>query len=351
MKAQPEAAMQAIPFVDLRGRTPVDLLADYPGRARALVKAATGSFGLASRAASLAALPLGDRASRKWLAKNINPYAAEIDAIAELLGRSGAHVLNVCFEWGCTGGVWDAGGSARLRRVLDWPFPRLGELAVVAQQDGPAGDFFNITWPGANGAFHAMAPGRFAAAINQAPMRRHGAGYAGDWLKNRLDAGRATGWPAAHLLRHVLETAPDYRAAKAMLSEAPLAVPAIFILSGLNARQGCVIERTESDCAIREMADGRVAAANHFETRLAGGRWQARPIDSHGRAACARALDGGGEALAWFVSPIANPNSRLVIEADAARRSLSVMGVHGATPVTNVFHLPSTVLHAALRPH
>ena len=34
------------------------------------------------------------------------------------------------------------------------------------------GDFFSVTWPGYVGALTAMAPGRFAASINQAPMWR-----------------------------------------------------------------------------------------------------------------------------------------------------------------------------------
>jgi hypothetical protein len=90
--------MNRIPLIDLRGKTPVDLLKAYPERARALVDAAKGSFGLVSRAASLVALPLGDRASRAWLARTGNRYGAEIDEIAALLGSGGAHVLNVCFE-------------------------------------------------------------------------------------------------------------------------------------------------------------------------------------------------------------------------------------------------------------
>ncbi|HEY2070416.1 MAG TPA: hypothetical protein VGG48_12740 [Rhizomicrobium sp.] len=331
--------MQTIPLIDLRGKTPVDLLKAYPERARALVKAATLSFGAVSRAASAVVLPLGDRASRKWLARTGNPYADEIDAIAGLLGRSGAHVLNVCFEWGCTSGVWDAGEGATLRRVLDWPFPRLGELVVVARQDGPAGDYFNFTWPGANGSFHGLAPGRFAAAINQAPMRRHRTGFVGDWLQNRIAAGRATGWPAAHLLRHVFETAKDYTDAKHMLSETPLAVPAIFILSGVRAGEGCIIERTEDDFAIREMESGRVCVANHFETRLDGPSWQARPIDSQGRAAAARALGGEASDFAWFTPPIANINSRLVFEADAGSGALALAGTAGETRVTDTFRL------------
>jgi hypothetical protein len=329
-----------IPLIDLRGKSPVDLLQAYPERARALVDAAKGSFGLASRIASVVALPLGDRASRAWLARNGNHYGEEIDRIAALLGSSGAHVLNVCFEWGCTSGVWDTGDGATLRRVLDWPFPRLGELVVVARQDGPAGDFFNITWPGANGSFHGMAPGRFAAAINQAPMRRHGTGFAGDWFQNRLAAGRAMGWPAAHLLRHVFETARDYAHAKQMLCETPLAVPALFILSGVTADEGCVIERTEQDYAVREMVAGRVCTANHFETRLDGPNWEARPIDSAGRAACAGALTGGEMEFDWFIAPIANVNSRLVFNANAATGALTLVGTAGEAMATEIFRLP-----------
>jgi hypothetical protein len=235
--------------------------------------------------------------------------------------------------------VWDTGSGATLRRVLDWPFPRLGELVVVARQDGPAGDFFNITWPGANGSFHGMAPGRFAAAINQAPMRRHGTGFAGDWFRNRLAARRATGWPAAHLLRHVFETAPDYAQAKHLLCETPLAVPALFILSGVTAQDSCVIERTETDFAVREMEAGRVCTANHFETRLDGPLWEARPIDSPGRAACARAVSGNVEGFAWFTAPIANINSRLVFNADAGTGTLELAGTAGTGFVTELFTL------------
>ena len=59
-----------------------------------------------------------------------------------------------------------------LRRTLDWPFPGLGRLVEVTRQRGAAGDFLNVTWPGFAGVLTAVAPGRFAASINQAPMRR-----------------------------------------------------------------------------------------------------------------------------------------------------------------------------------
>jgi hypothetical protein len=78
------------------------------------------------------------------------------------------------------GRVRDAERHRPSPRLLDWGFPKLGENLVVAHQSGPAGDFHNITWPGIAGIYQAVARGRFAAAINQAPMRRHGPGLATD---------------------------------------------------------------------------------------------------------------------------------------------------------------------------
>lgn len=335
--------LPAIPLADIRGGTALDLLKLYPDRARALARAALNTHGFASRVAGALALPLGDRASRAWLQRAGNPFLPEIDALAELLQIRGVYFLNLCFEWSCTGGVWRGEDGPVMRRVLDWPFPDLGTSMVVAQQSGPAGAFYNITWPGLSGSFQGFAPGRFAAAINQAPMRKAGAGYAGDWLKNRMQAKRESGMPPAHLLRLVLEQAPDYAAAKAMLSTTRLAVPAIFLLSGVAAQEGCVIDRTETQCALRETGDRAVCVANHFETkldRLAKG-WRARPIDSAGRAASARALGAADFAddFGWFKPPIANVNSRLAFEANAAAGTLTLMGTEGTRPATQVFRL------------
>ncbi len=330
-----------IPLVDIRSGTPLDLLKLFPGRAEALAKAAAGTFGLASRVASRFIFPFGDRVSRTWLLSTANPYREEIAEMERALGIDGVILLNVCFEWGCTSGVWQTEDGPLLRRVLDWPFPTLGESVVVALQSGPAGDFHNITWPGISGTFHAFAQGRFAAAINQAPMRRHGRGYLGDWAKNRVNVRGENGLPPAHLLRRTFETAPDYAAAKKALCETPVAVPAIFILSGVRTNEGCIIERTERDFGLREMEDGRVCATNHFVSRLNdSGQWMARPIDSPGRLKSARALNGGEDSFAWFVAPIANVNSRLAFEANAATGALRLIGTAGPLATTKVFELP-----------
>jgi hypothetical protein len=337
------SGMAELPEIPLENGTPLELAARNPGKARALAEAAGGTFGTASRIAAALVMPFTDRASRAWLAQQDNPYLPEIQEMARLIPMPGVFSLNVCFEWGCTSGVWPSPDGPVLRRVMDWAFPALGENMVVLRRQGAAGEFLSFTWPGVSGIFQGLAPQRFAAAINQAPMRRHGAGFAGDWLLGRIALKRCCALPPAHLLRQVFETAPDYASAKKQLCEMPIALPAIFTLAGL--RQGCVIERTEDDFALREMGETGVCTANHFRTRLdAMGRgWRARPIDSLGRAQAGDGLaqsDFAGD-FAWFKPPIANAHSRLVFNANPGNGALALMGTDGAKPVTAILRLPA----------
>ena len=334
------SGLAAIPYMDVRDGSPIDAARRFEGRARALADAARDTFGLASRIVAALAVPWTDRLSQSWLERTGNPYLGEINALAELLAIRGVHSLNLCFEWGCTSGVWPTSSAPILRRVMDWGFPLLGENLIVLNQRGAAGDFFNITWPGLAGSFQGLAPGRFAAAINQAPMRGHGKGGLGDWLANRRMVAGKSGLPPAHLLRHMFETARDYDAAKAMLCNSEIAVPAIFILSGTKSGEGCVIERTEESFRVRDMSAACVCAANHFESDMPG-IWLARPIDSAGRSVCAKNFgekNFGGD-FSWFIPPVANVNSRLVFEADAQSGALALMGTAGEKPVTEIFRL------------
>ncbi len=326
--------LPTIPFVDLRGYTPLELLFLFRRQAHFLAHDALAMLG--GRAARLMA-SAADSASRRWLEKTNNPYLPEISLIAQSLHTPGTFLLNTCLEWGCTSGAWASDTGPLLRRVLVWPFPRLGEFPVVAQYSGKLGDFLTITWPGFSGVLQAMAPGRFAAAINQAPMKKRGAGLVGDWLVGRFKVNANPALPPVHLLRHVFETARDYMAAKSMLTTTPIAVPAIFTLTGTRSGEACVIERTEDDYAVRELAAGRVCTSNQFESRLNDSGWRPRPIDSAGRYAQALAIPACAPGFSWFTPPIANRNSRLVLTANAASGALKVMGTFGQRPVTEIF--------------
>jgi hypothetical protein len=335
--------MQTIPLIDIRATGPKTLVETYPEKSRALIHASKNIYGIASRIASNLALPIGDYSSRQWLKRTHNPYYDEICYYANHLNMRGVYALNLCYEWGCTSGVYVGDTSVTLSRVLDWPFPALGEHMVVAQQSGSAGDFYNVTWPGVAGVFNAMAPQRFSAALNQAPMRRYKSNMVVDWIRNRLAVGRNNSLPPAHLLRMVFEQAQNYEQAKDMLCTTPVAIPVIYILAGTTTNEGCVIERLENSYAVRELHHGNVCAANHFESHLNGiGRgWSLRGVDSEGRSRAASHCSAHVIArdFTWFQEPIANRYSRLVMVIDAAQSTLSLMGTEGIKPVTEVFQL------------
>lgn len=140
--------MQIIPLADIRSCGPKQLVHDYPKQAKELIIKSRKTLGMGSELISRAVLQLGDRVSRDWLIETNNPYLDEIDHYADHLNMTGVHALNICYEWGCTSGVYAKEDGPALTRVLDWPFPKLGEHIVVALQHGGAGDFYNVTWPG-----------------------------------------------------------------------------------------------------------------------------------------------------------------------------------------------------------
>jgi hypothetical protein len=281
-------------------------------------------------------LGLADRISRRWLERGDNPYLAEIAEIAALAGEPGAYALNTSYEWTCTCGVGDdPDGGVRLLRVLDWRQPGLGHALVVAWQRGPAGEFANVTWPGFVGVITAMAPGRFAVALNQPPMRSWGLTLPVDWLIGRILVGRSRALPPAHLLRRVCETCATYDEARQVLSDTPLCLPALFTLAGTEPGQGCVIERTPH-AAIRR--DPPAAVANHW----VGSRDRGRPRGGQSPERLARMEAALRNGAPWLTPPILNRHTRLVAVMNPSRGRLSLQGREKDGPVTSVTALEST---------
>ena len=250
--------MPEIPLIDVGGAGAAVLVDAERARADALVDAARRDYGAAL-------FTVGEALSRRWLAETGNPYLDELDAVARRLGRRGIYLLNLSYEWFCTAGVAadPAGAGSRLLRTLDWPLDGLGRHTVVARHEAAAGPYYNVTWPGFVGVLTAMAPGRFSATLNQAPMRGRGLPLPLAWLGNRIGVWRNRGLPPVHLLRRAFDTCAGYAEAKAMLSEAPVCLPTIFTLSGASAGEGCVIERLEHRAMVHETP---ARAANHWLT-------------------------------------------------------------------------------------
>lgn len=286
-------------------------------------------------------LPAIDRLARRWLLRSRSPYVGEVAAIAATLGFPGIWFLNGSYQWGCTTLAREEEGVPWLARTLDWPFPGLGRHVEVARMAGPAGDFYSVTWPGYVGALTAMAPGRFAAAINQAPLWRR---TRHPWLRlYDIAANAQRTWrvvrhiPPDQLLRQAFETCRSYAEARHLLESTPVARPVIFTLAGAVRGERCVIERTEDGC---ETHEGETCAANDW--LRAREPWEGRVAsDLLLNCSTAEAAENSRRrravlhdwtrpiataSFAWVEPPVLNPCTRIAVEACAADGTLRVRG-------------------------
>jgi len=285
-------------------------------------------------------IPLFDALARRWLMRSQSPYLPEITKIAAALGFPGIWLLNGSYQWGCTALAREEDGKPWLARSLDWPFRGLGRHVEVVRKKGPAGEFFSVTWPGYVGALTAMAPGRFGASINQAPLWRR---TNHPWLRlydiaaNALNTWRLRHMPPDQLLRLVFETCGDFAKARRKLETTPIARPVIYVLVGTKPGERCVIERTEESFWTRTEA---TAAANDWhETRE---QWEARvggmnvllltreeaAQRSRARQATLSEFSGtfADHSFSWIVPPVLNPCTRIGVEMCPATGDLRVVG-------------------------
>src|SRR5436305_877039 len=211
------------------------------------------------------------------------------------------------------------------------------DLVEVALMSGAAGEFYNVTWPGFVGALTAMAPGRFAASVNQAPLKRR---TSHPWLRSYDMAANAVAtWslrhiPPDHLLRHVFETCATFEDAKAKLETTPVARPVIYTLAGRVAGERCVIERTEDTYLTRtedtSAANDWLVARPSWEARVGGNQlFTATPVAGNSvlrRAALAGWTAPFGNGFDWVMPPVLNAFTRLAVEMCAAQGILRVVG-------------------------
>jgi hypothetical protein len=270
-----------------------------------------------------------------------SPYLDEVRTIATDLGFAGIWFLNGSYQWSCTALAREEGGAPWLARTLDWPYPGLGRFVDIAHMRGPAGDFYNLTWPGYVGALTAFAPGRFGASINQAPLRRRTLDprlrlY--DILANAVGTLRhARDIPPDQLLRHAFETAGDYTEARRMLEVAPIARPVIYTLAGCRPGERCVIERTEESFNTRDddlgAANDWLESAPNWEGRVGTNKLLNSTYEEAAQFSRLRreglAFWRGSferDSFGWVAPPVLNPFTRIAVEMCPARGILRVMG-------------------------
>ena len=319
-----------IPVIDLNENWCFESLLQETDRAHALLDGAAGRY-------PDFILKLGDMRSRSWLDKCGNPYLEEIDQIADHIERPGVHFLNVSYEWGCTSKAAPdpENKCARLIRVLDWPDKGLGEHIIALRIQSPLGEWLSLTWPGYVGVLQAVAKGRFAIGLNQGPMDLTTGFYFIDWLINRYRVWRTTHMAPPHLLRYVFENAPTYEEAKRILTEVPIATPAIFVISGIHPEESCVIERRQEEAYVLE---GPTAAANSWRKEGWHGCFRGEEnenrISMMDEQACCFKQD-----FSWLKPPVLNERTRLAMIADASTGSLIAQGFEADGPATQILKL------------
>jgi len=329
VNSQPISKLPEIPIFDIGDGGPIALFEADPNRAADIIRLGQEQYGQKV----ISGL---DELSRLWSSYAGNVHNTEIASIANKLPR-GVWFMNLCLEWGCTSGVMEdpTAPGMRLLRTLDWPFHGLGRNLVIARQTGPAGEFYNLTWPAFAGVVQAMAPGRFAVALNQAPLvRRLTLPVSVDWLCNKIKTFAGRRIPPGHLLRRVIENCRTYNEALDVLTRTPIALPAIFSLVGTERGEGCVIERLERRAAVLEAP---AAAANHwFGKEFKPGK--ARGIESYRRH---RLMNGYTvshvSGFDWLTYPVVNKDTRLAMSANPKAGELFVMGFEADGPATRVF--------------
>lgn len=340
MLSSRRTAITEIPVLDVAAHASVDLCRYDLDRVYALMRSALGRR---SHFILPYVVELVDRISHGWLARQADSYLDEIRHVARLLGRPGAFFLNAVYEWSCSTSVGPepSGEGARMIRVLDWGLAGLGRHVVIACHPSEHGPFYNATWPGYAGVVNAMAPGRFCAAINQAP-RMPVLGIPGldaMIMRSRIFVARDT-ILASHLLRRVFESAPDYAAAVDMLtsSSIALAAPALFTLSGIAPEEGCVIEAFGRERRIHRSVDAPRAilgVANQWLSPDLKGRARnesvtvAPALTPEANNAMRRAIISDLQAGEFrgsrdLVEPVLNSQTVMVVTANAATGQLAV---------------------------
>jgi hypothetical protein len=330
-----QTGLAAIPVRDLRDGGPLRHAIEARDRARALRDDCLAWFPPAARHI----VPALDGVTRRWLRRSRSPYLAEIEAIAAALSFPGIWFLNGSYQWGCTS-IARGDDAPWLARTLDWPFSGLGRHVEVARMTSAAGEFYNVTWPGFVGVLTAMAPGRFAAAINQAPLwrrTRHPYLRPYDIAANTITTWRVSHIPPDQLLRQVFETCVDFAEAKAQLEKVPVARPVIFTLAGCHAGEKCVIERTEEGSSTRTdntgAANDWLVPTEPWEARVGGDLMfnanfaEAGENSRQRREVLAAWSDPfGADSFAWVTPPVLNPFTRIAAEMCPAKGILRLAG-------------------------
>ena len=320
--------MKTIPFMQVSRAFGAESIRWFQDEARAMVARATWGV-------PRPVIGLLDRISKKFLERSGQKYQEEIAAVAWYLGRPGAYFLNANYEWGCTVKAYDTPRGPELVRVLDWATPGLGDSVIMLKIAGDLGYWYTPSWPGFVGAIHAFAPGRFAIALNQAPLYERTGSFYLDWALERKRVWNSGGMLPVHLVRTVMEQATNYSHARALLLEAPLCGRAIFSIVGTEPGECSIIERSRYLSYLARTE----TAANHFVACPDDGHHRGHHSVERARALAEIECDPSDKEFSWLQQPVMNSRTVLAFIANPSLGTFDVCGIDKQARVTETFSI------------
>jgi hypothetical protein len=312
-----------------------------------------GTLEIATRGVPSPVLSFGDYLSHAWLRATGNPWRDLIRSLGDVLNRPGIALMNLCYEWGCTTAAQDVRGRPSMARTVDWPFVGLGRFVAVAIERTPHGPVAFVTWPGFVGAVTAFAPGRFAVAINKAPLPILLRSLKVDRTAAALRAFFGGGLPITHLVREaVLESADFATVVNKLATARRVTTPGLVVACGVSAGEAVVVERFRAHSVVHRGQDGAVCVANDWLTPGLTG-WppskgetpEQRVQDCSLRVdALRRGFPADPADFAWVTAPVLNNNTRAALyccpaEGRLAVRGFDLLGAGLPVPATRILDL------------
>ncbi len=184
-------------------------------------------------------------------------HLEEIKSLAEIVNCSveEALLVNLYYDaiklvMGCTAFAVDTPDGPLHARNLDWwtENAMLTDYTTITHYSGGYNTFKTVGWSGYIGALSGVAPDRFAITLNAV-------------LSNDPPAFAK---PISLFLRSVFETAKTYAEAVDLLMSEEIASDCLLLISGINAGEMAVIERTPTRSAIRHPENGFITVANDY---------------------------------------------------------------------------------------
>jgi predicted choloylglycine hydrolase len=133
-------------------------------------------------------------------------------------------------------------------RNLDWPLESMRNTTIIVNYIHDDRVVVAATYPGLVGVLSGMVKDKFSITLN--------------WV----DPVRLPGFEFGplFLVRWVLEHAADFQEAVEYLAGTTLSCSALFMVTGPEKNEACVIERTDKEAAVRFASGKSIAVANHY---------------------------------------------------------------------------------------